>query len=411
MGGSGGLDESAGHHIRALTGVRIVAALLVVFFHIRGNIASEFPAVYSVIGPIIDHGELGVDLFFVLSGFVLALNYTSRMGQRFERGAAGRFLWARIARIWPVFFVTLAIAGVWHGLFVAAGGGDPVAPREFSVPSFLQQTFLVALWDQPDFDRLMWNGPAWSVSAEALAYLIFPISVLLFYRMGRVLSARANAVLAFAAMLPVTLFIGANGGLYFEWSWLLRIVCSFTAGALLYQSYHRWRPTPSQRAWASHGALAVVVLVVVVCYVADRTGYGHLVPMIAPIFVVLIGLLAIGDRHVVRLLGTRPFLVGGAASYSVYMVHMLVIEPFWWAQGNIPSLVAPGSLGSKIGFVVIPFVVYGVGYVMWRYVEKPSHRVMRRMSVRVAEQPSGARAMVSLPTEKSAARVLDAEKL
>ncbi|MFD6092502.1 acyltransferase family protein [Oerskovia sp. NPDC060338] len=390
--------------------MRIIAALLVVFFHIRGNIASEFPSVYSVVGPIIDHGELGVDLFFVLSGFVLALNYTSRMGQRFERGAAGRFLWARIARIWPVFFVTLAVAGVWHGIFVAGGGGDPVAPREYSVPSFLQQTFLVALWDEPDFDRLMWNGPAWSVSAEALAYLVFPVSVLLFYRLGRIVGARANALLAVAAMLPVTMFVGASGGLYFEWSWLLRIVCGFTAGALLYQSYHRWRPTASQRAWASHGAVAIIVLVIAICYVAGATGYGHLVPMVAPLFVVLIGLLAVGDRHVVKLLGTRLFLVGGAASYSVYMVHMLVIEPFWWAQGKIPALFAPGSVGSKIGFIAIPFVVCVVGYVLWRYVEEPARHVMRRMSLRFAEQSPGARAMVSLPTENSAARVLDAEK-
>ena len=74
--------------IDALTGIRIVAAVWVVLFHIHGNIRSEFPDLYPFVGPVIEHGELGVDLFFALSGYVLALNYSSRMGRRFDRAAA-----------------------------------------------------------------------------------------------------------------------------------------------------------------------------------------------------------------------------------------------------------------------------------------------------------------------------------
>src|SRR5881392_3977713 len=89
--------------VHALTGVRIVAAMWVVLFHTRGNIASEFPWLSDLIGPVLAHGELGVDLFFALSGYVLALNYGNRMGLRLDRKATTRFWWARLARVWPAY--------------------------------------------------------------------------------------------------------------------------------------------------------------------------------------------------------------------------------------------------------------------------------------------------------------------
>lgn len=383
----GSLDASAGHaraprsQIRALTGIRIVAALWVVLFHIRGNIASDLPALDVVIGPLIAHGELGVDLFFALSGYVLALNYTSQMGPAFNRLAAAKFYWARLARVWPVFFLTLLVAGLWHGVLMGVGAGDPVLPRDYSVDSFLRQTLLVALWGENDFDRLMWNGPSWSVSAEAFAYALFPLLALLFYRIGRVVTSRTAIVLAIVAALPVSLFVGAFGMMYFERSWMLRIVCGFVAGALMYEATRRATLTDGQRRLAGHTSLAIVVLVVALCYATDAIGAAHLLPMISPLFVVLIGLLAVGEGSIVRLLSTRAFVTGGAASYSVYMVHMLVIEPLWWAQGNLPALVAPGSLGSQIAFLAVPFVVCAVGYVVWRYFEEPMRHVMRKMSL------------------------------
>src|SRR5690242_13528696 len=60
--------------IRPLTGLRIVAALLVVLFHMRGNLRHAFPHFAHVAWPVLDSGLLGVDLFFALSGFVLTIN-------------------------------------------------------------------------------------------------------------------------------------------------------------------------------------------------------------------------------------------------------------------------------------------------------------------------------------------------
>lgn len=379
--------QSGRAHIRALTGVRIVAALWVVMFHIRGNLYAEFPPIERWFGPLLSHGELGVDLFFALSGYVLALNYVNRMGAKLSRSTASRFYWARLARVWPVFFATLLLAGAWHSVQLRMGT-DPVAPRDFSVLSFVRQTLLVTLWTEPDADRLMWNGPAWSVSAEAFAYALFPLGVLVLYRLGRSLRVRTLLVLAAVVLLPSLFFVVAYDSMYYPSSWMMRILCYFSAGALTYLAVRRIRLTVRVRRVANYGALASVAAVIVWFYLADAIGRGSLAPLVAPLFVLLIGFLALGDRYLTRLLSTRLFVVGGAASYSVYMIHMLLVEPFWWIQSRLPELVGQGTVGSKLGFLLLPFAALAAGYLMWRFLEEPARHQMRKMSLsRMEEEP------------------------
>lgn len=366
-------------HVRALTGVRIIAALWVVLFHIRGNIASEAPLLYSVIEPVVSHGELGVDLFFMLSGYILAMNYGDRMGKSLNRRAVATFWWARLARIWPAYMAMLLFTAVWHGLFVAAESPDPVAPRDFSVLSFFRQATLVVQWTEPDFDRLTWNGAAWSVSAEAFAYLLFPIIAMLFYRMGHALSTKALVVLAFGALLPVILF-SATLGLYAPWMWVVRILCEFVAGGILFYGLSRVNDTPRTEKVAQIVTWVALLAFFALCIgiqLVQRPAAGVL---LIPVLLVLIGGLALSTGGLSAALSTRPLVLGGMISYSVYLVHMPLIEIFWWTQGHVGFL-APGTIGSKIGFVLIPFLVVGCGYLLWRYLEEPSRRAMRRMSL------------------------------
>ncbi|WP_164737306.1 acyltransferase [Georgenia sp. SYP-B2076] len=381
--------------VHALTGIRIVAALWVVLFHIRGNLYSEFPGLDRWVGPVLDQGGLGVDLFYVLSGYVLVLNYGSRMGQRFHLGASGRFWWARLARVWPAYVVTLMVAALWHGYLLATEQNDPAAPRDFSVLSFLRQMFLVVQWTEPDSDRLTWNGPAWTVSAEALAYVAFPVLILLVYRFAAVFSARGLAVLALACVVPTAILIASFGTLYAPFLWMLRIGGSFLAGAVACAAVQHLRGSSRERAWASHLALGVVVVMVAGFFAADRAGLAHVTPAFAiPLFVALVGALGLADRHLARLLSTRVFVVGGMASYSVYLVHMLLVEPVWWLQGEYDVL-APGTTGSAVAFVALPFLIVAVGYALWRWFEEPARRRMKAM---------GAVRATAVPTAGDAAR-------
>ncbi|MGB2665793.1 MAG: acyltransferase family protein, partial [Candidatus Acidiferrum sp.] len=85
--------------LNRLTGIRAVAAIFVVFFHFGDSFAALFPA-FGVLRPIYKSGDMGVDLFFMLSGFVLSLNYLDGF-RTISRGSYRKFLRARLARIYP----------------------------------------------------------------------------------------------------------------------------------------------------------------------------------------------------------------------------------------------------------------------------------------------------------------------
>ncbi len=371
--------ERVVEQVHALTGVRIVAALWVVLFHVRGNIANEFPWLYNIIGPVLAHGELGVDLFFALSGYVLALNYGERMGISLDKASTAKFWWARLARVWPAYAFMLVFAAVWHGLLIARHIADPVAVRDYSIGSFLRQVTLVVQWTEPNFERLTWNGAAWSVSAEAFAYLLFPVIALLVFRLNRSFSTRSLVVIAGVVLFPVVFFSYAIG-LYGSWMWMLRILCAFVSGAVMFYIVKRVPKTSRNRAVASHIVLAAVLVAIAACYVMAITGRLRYSGLLIPVLVLIVGALGLADRHVAKVLGARPFVVGGMASYSIYLVHMPVIEIIWFLQGRFTATLGTGTVGAKILFAVVPFLVSGLGYALWRYFEEPARRKMRVMS-------------------------------
>lgn len=365
--------------VHALTGVRIVAAMWVVLFHVRGNIASEVPWLGKFIGPVLAHGELGVDLFFALSGYVLALNYGERMGLRLDRNATVKFWWARLARVWPAYVFMLVVAAVWHGLLLARQSDDPVDVRDYSVGSFLRQLTLVVQWTEPGFDRLTWNGAAWSVSAEAFAYLLFPVMVLLLFRLNRSLSTRSLVVMAGVLLFPVVFFSYVLG-LYGAWMWLLRILCAFMAGALMFYIVRRVPDTARNRLLASHIIVLATAVIVAGCYWLDVSARPRYIGLLIPVLVVIVGALGMADRHVARVLGSKALVIGGMASYSIYLVHMPLIEIFWKLQMTFPATLGAGTVGAKVGFILMPAVVSVLGYCLWRFFEEPARRKMRVMS-------------------------------
>ena len=107
--------------------------------------------------------------------------------------------------------------------------------------SYVRQVLLVQLWFEPFFDGTSWDGPAWSISAEWLAYLLFGVLVLVIFRMKLATRARTLMLLAFVAQLPPVVLLLTSGFFYTPWSWLPRIVTQFIAGALACAAVRRLR--------------------------------------------------------------------------------------------------------------------------------------------------------------------------
>lgn len=162
---------------------------------------------------------------------MLTWNYLDRMGQRWSTRETLHFLWLRLARVWPVYLVTMHLAALWV-IFTMHVGHVPERIDTFDATNYVRQLFMVQLWFRPYFDLSSWNGPAWSISAEWLAYLLFGGLVLVIFRMAHATRARSLMVLAVLASLPPVMLLLLTGQFYTPWSWLPRIVMQFTAGAL-----------------------------------------------------------------------------------------------------------------------------------------------------------------------------------
>src|SRR4051794_5950285 len=144
-------QRSGPARLDALTGLRFWFAFLVVCHH---SLQHWFgPRVY----PVADFGYIGVDFFFVLSGFVLTWSWRPEV-------AAGRFWWNRVARIWPLHLATLLLAVV----FVTDQLHRP------GVLGTVANLLLVQAWVPSDKVYFGYNAVAWSLSCEVFFYLTFP---------------------------------------------------------------------------------------------------------------------------------------------------------------------------------------------------------------------------------------------
>ncbi|GAA3944353.1 acyltransferase family protein [Pseudoclavibacter caeni] len=364
--------------IDSLTGLRFFAAIWVVLFHIRGNLQQEYPVAYRVVEPVIAYGEYGVDLFFALSGFVLALAYSERLGQRWSWKATGKFYWARFARIWPAYFFMLLFTAFWHLSFVWRDIADPVAPRDLSWGSFLRQALMIVLWTEPNSDRLTWNGAAWTVSAEMLAYLVFPAFALIVHR--HVCQARARTLAAWTLLLILPLGIVAmRSGLYAPWMWVLRIACSFGAGYMAFFLMLRIRGRTWAKRWS--GAFVGISLVGAFLWLSFCLGLGEhdRGNIVIVLFPFLLTALSIDREWIARLMELPAAQLGGKISYSIYLVHMPIIEILWYLQTYHKSTCSPDQPAAKIGFLLIPIVVTLAGYLLWRFIEEPARRMLKKV--------------------------------
>jgi peptidoglycan/LPS O-acetylase OafA/YrhL len=148
-------------NLKPLTALRFFAAMWVVAYQFWPTLGSDRPLVLA-------KGYLGVDLFFVLSGFILCHVYLQPYGER--RLSYREFLWARLARLYPTHIVTLIGFGalVYLGALVGVRAGGNVLVW----PSLPAQLTLTQAWGLAPLGG--WNHPAWSISAEWFAYLCFP---------------------------------------------------------------------------------------------------------------------------------------------------------------------------------------------------------------------------------------------
>ena len=389
--------------IRQLTGVRFVAAVWVVLYHFQFMIFGLVPELHPV-GFLFDSGYLAVDLFFALSGYIIAYQYLAAFpGGRGTPGQYRRFLIKRLARIYPLQFVTLLIAIAVIVTGVLMGVTIPY-PESFTVWGAIQDLLLIRGWEP--FPHQGWNFPAWSLSAEWFAYLLFPAVALL---VGAARRARGRSGAGRGAgrvgLLLVLLGCLALEGLG---AWLLpsfngmphplvRVVAGFVAGAAVFAlGAPRIRPG----ILAGVGLLALALLI-------TTAGRIDLDPARAVVALLLAGVvvagLAGGGGPGIRWLASGPLEYGGRISYGIYMIHGIVLMVFGALLASLvqsvpQEVVLQWPVIARVGLLMIPFaVVLGLGALLYHVVERPAQRRVGALADRVGRPASAAVASPSTP--------------
>src|SRR5262249_33825967 len=187
--------SNAAQYVPALTGIRALAALLVLGMHTEQNV----PFGLDSFLPFFARGYLGVDFFFVLSGFIITHVYFASLASP-SRSAVQIFLWHRFIRLYPVHITVLAGLVAVFSLAHAAGCTF-THPQEWQWNELLWQLTLLHAWGVTATPG--WNAPSWSISAEWFAYLLFPLlaPALVWVRERGIALLIAAAALAGTALL------------------------------------------------------------------------------------------------------------------------------------------------------------------------------------------------------------------
>ncbi|MBV8685860.1 MAG: acyltransferase [Alphaproteobacteria bacterium] len=329
-----------------LTSIRGIAAWWVVLFHLRLMLAPWLPG-WAIAG--LGRGNLAVDLFFVLSGFVIHLNYAGRVTR--DRAAVTDFLFRRFARVYPLHVLVLLGFLAYAGGAVAFGH----ATVEGQAPGyFVASLFLVQNWGFHDATR--WNVPAWSISAELFAYLLFPILVSVLAPARRSAAVLVGGILALA--LSVHLFFFAFG-LPFPYAipqtGLFRCVAQFAMGMMLCELYGRWKDDKG---------LAAPLLLASAALAAAYVLVGA--PVVPLVWASLVLGLALGGSG--GLLGSRPAVWLGRISYATYLSHYLLLVLFKFAFVEEGRPAAPALL------VLYLLAVLAASALLYHGFERPAQR-------------------------------------
>lgn len=324
----------------ALTSVRFFLALGVVLFHYQ----LQWPWDALSVTGLLDRARLGVDVFFILSGFVLTHAYREALEAR--RLNYGRFLMARFARVYPAHLAVLAFV---VAMVAAANLMGATFDRTFYNPLGLLTTLLLVHAWLPEVIKAEWNGPSWSLSAEWFAYLAFPA----FAWIGMKLHRKPGVLLLLTGALFLGLdqfyqaFFGdvvvhaeANMG-------VLRIIPEFLYGIALYrlgEGLRLSRVASIGTAWTT----TLLLLAFMHVKADDRV----VVAMAGPMILAL-GLLSKVSAE--GPLAGRILRLGGEASYALYLVHMPILIAWkgvrsaldgrdshyvlaWWEVGSLLAI-------------------------------------------------------------------------
>ncbi|WP_059017331.1 acyltransferase [Mycobacterium sp. M26] len=327
----GGLEAvSTVDRVASLTGVRAVAALLVLGTHAAYTTGKY---THGFVGLVYSRMEIGVPIFFVLSGFLLFGPWVKAAANGTDAPSVGRYAWHRVRRIMPAYVVTVVVAFlIYH--FRTAGPN----PGHSWMGLFRNLTLTQIYTDNYMFSYLHQGlTQMWSLAVEVAFYVALPVLAWLLL-----------VVLCRRHWRPWLLLTGLGALALISPLWMILVHTTH----FLPDGARLW--LPGYLAWFVGGMLLAVlsamgirvygfvaVPLAVICYLiastpiageptTSPTGLGEALVktgFYAVIATLVVAPLALGNRGwYARLLATRPMVWLGEISYEIFLVHLVVME-------------------------------------------------------------------------------------
>lgn len=357
--------------IRPMTGIRGAAAFFVMLYHFHLNMTATGP-----LSKILLHGYLAVDLFFLLSGFVMAHVY----GQALESGTFRQrhFLLHRLARVYPLYLLATL---VFLALAFHHGSGVTLFPALAANLVMLQ-----SLGNWPSMDP-----PAWSVSTEMVAYLLFPAIAMICLRSRRWIALAAGGA-ALGTILFLTIaasrhVIGApiakgELDLFFSPYTLVRCLAGFTIGQLLHRLH---RNGALERLLAGNLFQCAVLLLVVVTLAQALSDF--------PAYLALMALIAAlaQDRGLLRrIFASPPLMLLGKVSFGIYLLHFQAIGLVERLKASVHAQGFGPTESDGIASLAACAIVTGLAWVLYRGFESPLRQIIRKIEAQDLQEAATA---------------------
>lgn len=325
--------------------LRFVASVAIVFHHYSDDGVGLMSAFSNRL-------SLAVDLFFVISGYVIAYVYADRMR---SAATAATFIQRRLARLVPLHWLTLLFFigfTLWGPLF-----GLDIEDRRKDFGCLVQNAFLVHAWGM--CDGLTFSNVSWSISAELGAYLLFPLFLFVMRKSRWVLLFAGGGLALFLYWLGDA---GPRNRPWFDWTadfGVLRALPAFIFGMCL-TAFKGWLIKIPQARFVLFGLLAIFAICA-----AAAIPTGALVPLVY--LIAAAGAAADLQGRVGKIV--RLLAPLGVLTYSIYMLHPLVrIVLTFYVANEVLHL--EGWVRNLWVFGLI-FPVLIVSYISYHWFETP----------------------------------------
>jgi peptidoglycan/LPS O-acetylase OafA/YrhL len=342
---------SAPSNFATIQALRAVAALLVVTYHAFDMWSARVDS--AVAGAGWTNGAAGVDIFFVISGFVMVV---SSQRLQLQPGAGRIFIQHRIVRIVPLYWL-LTTAKLLVVFFFADLALRSSLDPDYVIGSYL---FLPVTDSAGHFRPLLPVG--WTLTYEFMFYLLFALALALRAELRRVIVPGLGLVVVAALLRSES---------WPAWTVLFStIVIEFIFGVVLAKLTLRgWR--------MRHGAAVVLLIAGAALIVIVPEGSENLRTLTwgVPAFAIVAGAISLEDRIAMAL--PRWLLILGDASYSIYLTHGFVLPVLGLA---VVSLRRTGMLAEALAIVAGVLAAAIVGVAVYAVIERPIISALKKRS-------------------------------